>query len=90
MVNDSSGTSRHHKVIALSTKIAIIDAVEEGTKLKSAIADSFVLPKSTVSTILKNKEKLRAACEKYKFKPERKKLRTAVYEDIEEALFTWH
>ena len=65
MVNDSSSsTSRHHKAIAVSTKIAIIDAVEEDTKLKSAIADSFDLPKSTVGTILKNKEKLRAVYEK--------------------------
>ena len=88
MANDSSSPSRHDKAIALSTKIAAIDAVEEGTKLKSAIADSFCLPKSTVSTILKNEEKLRAAYENSKFKPERKKLRTAVYEDIEKALFT--
>ena len=89
MANDSSSTSRRHIAIAQSTKIAIINAVEEGTKLKSAKADSFDLPKSTVSTILKNKEKARAVYEKSKFKPEIKKLCTAVYEDIEEALFTW-
>ena len=45
---------RRHKVISLSTKIAVIDAVEARTKLKSEVADSFGLPKSTVSTILKN------------------------------------
>ena len=58
-----SSTSRRHKAIALSTKIAIIDAVEESTKLISRIEDSFGLPKSTVSKIIKNKEKLGAVYE---------------------------
>ena len=90
----SSGFSRSHMMASrrhksLSTKIAVIDAVEVGTKLKSEVADYFGLSKSTVSTILKNKAKLRGVYENSKFELQRKRIRTAVYGDIEEALFTW-
>ena len=44
--------------ISLATKIAIIDAVESG-KVKSEVAKSFDLPRSSLSTILRNKERLR-------------------------------
>ena len=57
--------------------------------MKSDVADSFGLPKSTVSTILKNKAKLRDVYENSKFELERKRILAAVYGDIEEALFTW-
>ena len=36
----------------------VIDAVEAGTRRKTDIAKSFSLPKTTVSTILKNKDQL--------------------------------
>ena len=38
---------------------------------------------------LKNKAKLRAAHESSTFKVERKRMRPALYSDIEEAIFTW-
>ena len=78
-----------HRAISLSKKIELIDAVEAGTKFKSEIAASFGLSKSTLSTIIKNKVKLRELYESSTFEPERKRLRIAAYCDIEEALFTW-
>ena len=48
-----------HRAIDLATKIAVIDAVEAGTRSKTEIAKSFGLPKSTLSTILKKKDQLR-------------------------------
>ena len=67
----------------MSTKIAVIVAVEVRTKLKSEVADSFGLNKSTVSTVpnLNFKER--------EFELQRKRIRTAVYGEIEEALFPW-
>ena len=43
----------------IEMKIAVIDAVEAGDRSKSEVAKSFNIPKSTLSTILKNKVKLR-------------------------------
>ena len=64
-----------HRSINLSTKIALIEAVETGKETKSKIAESFGLPKSTVSTILKNKVKLREVHESAKFDPGKKRFR---------------
>ena len=50
--------SRLHEAIPLSTKMAVIDAVEKGTEYKYEVPASFGLPKSTVNAILKNKAKL--------------------------------
>ena len=62
--SDSSGSARScimagrcHKVISLSTTIAVIDAIKAGTKLKSEVVVSFGMPKRTVSTILKKRSK---------------------------------
>ena len=41
--------------IDLATKVAIINAVETGIETKSEIARCYELPRSTLSTILKNK-----------------------------------
>ena len=42
-----------HCAIDLATKIAVIDIIEAGTRSKTDIAKSFSMPKSTLSTILK-------------------------------------
>ena len=71
------------RAIDLATKVAIINAVETGTE----IARRYELPRSTLSTILKNKEKF-----KHLFatsKPGIKRYRLATYQDVEEALFSW-
>ena len=47
------------RAIDLATKMAIINAVETGIETKSEIARCYKLPRSTLSTILKNKEKFK-------------------------------
>ena len=78
-----------HRSIDLATKIAVIDAVEAGTRNKTEIAKSFSLPKSTLSTILKNKDRLRESYATASFDRGRKRLRLAAHPDIEEVLFSW-
>ena len=74
---------------SLSTKIAVIDAVEAGERTKSEVAKSFNMPSSTLSTILKNKVKLREMFNLSKIDSGRKHLHQLAYGDLEEALFLW-
>ena len=46
-----------HQPIPLSTKIEIIKAVDSKQKFKSLIAKDFNVTRSTISSIIKNKEK---------------------------------
>ena len=45
------------RAIDLATKVAIINVVETSIETKSETARCYELPRSTLSTILKNKEK---------------------------------
>ena len=78
--------------LTLSKKMEILAAVEkndrEKTTTKTRIALNFGIPKTTLSTIVKNK-KIKEAFELSKFDPQRKRLRVAAYEDLKEALVIW-
>ena len=52
-------------------------------------ARRYELPRSTISTILKNKEKFKHLFATSKLKPGIKRCRLATYQDVEEALFSW-
>ena len=71
----------------------IIIAVEKNEKLKTLtktkIAENFQIPKTTLSTIIRNKSKITEAFQQSQFEPGRKRLRTAMYEDLEEVLLNW-
>lgn len=79
--------------LTLQKKIEIIAAVERNDKLKTTtktkIAESFHIPKTTLSTIIRNKIRITEAFEQSKFEPGRKRLRTAAHEDLEDALIKW-
>ena len=77
------------RAIDLATKVAIINAVETGIETKCEIARRYELPQSTLSTILKNKEKFKHLFATSKLKPGIKRCRLATYQDVEEALFSW-
>ena len=67
--------AKYQNAVALSTKIAIIDAVEPGNRSKSEMAEMFNLPKSTkctLSTILKSKVKLHKMLNLFQMKLEMK------------------
>ena len=79
--------------LTLSKKMEIIAAATRNNALKTTtktkIAELFKIPKFTLSTILRNKKKINESFEQSQFEPDRKRLRTATYEDIEEVLLMW-
>ncbi|NXA13388.1 TIGD4 protein, partial [Sapayoa aenigma] len=79
---------RRKKSISIEEKIDIISAVESGKK-KADIAAKYGIKKNSLSSIMKNKEKVLEAFETLRFDPKRKRLRTAFYADLEEALMKW-
>ncbi|NXX12392.1 TIGD4 protein, partial [Podargus strigoides] len=80
---------RRKKSISIEEKIDIISAVESGKK-KADIAAKYGIKKNSLSSIMKNKEKVLEAFESLQFDPKRKRLRTAFYTDLEEALIKWY
>ncbi|XP_009994284.1 PREDICTED: tigger transposable element-derived protein 4 [Chaetura pelagica] len=80
---------RRKKSISIEEKISIISAVESGKK-KADIAAKYGIKKNSLSAIMKNKEKVFEAFESLRFDPKRKRLRTAFYSDLEEALMKWY
>ena len=78
--------------LSLQTKVAILQEVEKlakkhGAKVK--IAKKYEIPKSTLSTIIKKKEMILEAFEQSTFTPSKKRMRTAAYLEVEEALVSW-
>ncbi|NXE18629.1 TIGD4 protein, partial [Ardeotis kori] len=80
---------RRKKSISIEEKMDIISAVESGKK-KADIAAKYGIKKNSLSSIMKNKEKVLEAFESLRFDPKRKRLRTAFYTDLEEALIKWY
>ncbi|NXJ62308.1 TIGD4 protein, partial [Rostratula benghalensis] len=80
---------RRKKSISIEEKIDIISAVESGKK-KADVAAKYGIKKNSLSSIMKNKEKVLEALESLRFDPKRKRLRTAFYTDLEEALMKWY
>lgn len=50
--------SRKYKTLTLKEKVDVISAVEDSGRTKSEIAKEYVIPLSTLSTYLKNKDKI--------------------------------
>ncbi|XP_029464162.1 tigger transposable element-derived protein 4 [Rhinatrema bivittatum] len=80
---------RKKKSLSIEEKINIISAVESGKK-KADIAAKYGIKKNSLSSIMKNKDKILEAYESLRFDPKRKRLRTAFYTDLEEALMRWY
>ncbi|XP_043828483.1 tigger transposable element-derived protein 4 [Dromiciops gliroides] len=81
--------TRKKKSLSIEEKIDIINAVESGKK-KAEIAAKYGIKKNSLSSIMKNKDKVLEAFESLRFDPKRKRLRTAFYTDLEEALMRWY
>uniref|UniRef100_A0A8D2MII9 Tigger transposable element derived 4 n=1 Tax=Zonotrichia albicollis TaxID=44394 RepID=A0A8D2MII9_ZONAL len=84
-----SSSTNTKKSITIEEKIDIISAVESGEK-KAEIAAKYGIKRNSLSSIMKNKEKVLEAFETLRFDPKRKRLRTAFYADLEEALMKWY
>ncbi|XP_077639055.1 LOW QUALITY PROTEIN: tigger transposable element-derived protein 4 [Lonchura striata] len=79
---------RRKKSVTIEEKIDIISAVESGKK-KADVAAKYGIKRNSLSSIMKNKEKVLEAFETLRFDPKRKRLRTAFYADLEMALMKW-
>lgn len=76
-----------YKTLTLAEKIAVINEVEKGLKKKSQIAKDFGIPATTLSTFLKNKEKiLSSANDSAK---DRKRVRGPENPDVDECVLKW-
>ena len=70
----------------LKEKYDILSHIEKGMTNKEA-ADQFSVPKNTITTWIKNKEKFFQALEESA--PSTKKLRGCQYEKVDKVLFEW-
>ena len=71
--------------LTLETKKKILAEVDKGRK-KTDICTEFNIPKSTLSTYIKNRDKIEQATSS---QPDRKRQRVVKHEDLEKALFVW-
>ncbi|XP_049522194.1 tigger transposable element-derived protein 6-like [Dermacentor silvarum] len=74
--------------LPFAAKLEIINRVKRGEK-KSDVAAAYKIPRSTLSTILKNKADIRAKSDKRPGARGAQRVCTAVYEDVEVAIFKW-
>ena len=80
------------KSLSIKDKVEILKSLEKRASeygAKGKIAKEFGIASSTLSTMIKDKERIFAAFEQSAFEPNRKRLRTAAFEDVEEALVLW-
>ena len=77
------------EAIDLSTKVQIIERIEAGEK-QAKVCGDYELSKQTVSTIFSNKQKTKEAFEQNRLVDTRKKIRSATYSDIDEAMEKWY
>jgi predicted transcriptional regulator len=84
-----SSLKRKLKTLTLEEKVHLIRTVEEGQLKKNDIAENFGIPPSTLSTIIRSKDKVLSAHEKRLFTASCKKMKTAKHEDVEAALLRW-
>jgi len=72
--------------LTVGDKIKIIDEVKRGVKRKKDIASEFGIPASTLSTILKDKDKILKVVEEAPRLPQRKRFRASSFPEIEQTM----
>lgn len=75
--------------IDIKTKLLILQDVDKREINKSAIAEKYKIPKSTLSTIIKNRDQIEKNVAFGSFVPTTKRMRTANFEDVEHELLEW-
>lgn len=80
---------RKLNALSLSEKVKIIREVELGIKKKKVIAEEYGIPPSTLSTILKDKDKFVKAVNESVCPPQRKRLKTSSFPQLEESMVQW-
>jgi predicted transcriptional regulator len=80
---------RSLKCLNVGDKLKIIKEVEKGMKRKKDIAPDFNIPANTLSSILKNKDKIVRNIEDSLYSLQRKKLKVSNFTQIEDAMLKW-
>lgn len=83
-----SANKRVVKTLSLHNKFELIKEVETGAKKKD-VAVKYGIPRSTVSTILKNKTKVIDAIESGNVRANRKRLKKGNFENVDDAVLQW-
>ena len=83
------GVKRKLDSKSIETKYEVLMELEKGPKTKKQIADQYGLAKSTLATWVKKADEIKNSYLNGDFSSTRKKLRTAGYPEVEEALLTW-
>lgn len=82
-------SKRNLKCLTLKEKLKLIAEVEKGEKKKKDIAQEFGIPPNTLSTIMKNKDKVLENQGDYNANSKRKRLTGCVNNDVDEAMLKW-
>ncbi|XP_025404979.1 tigger transposable element-derived protein 4-like [Sipha flava] len=80
---------RSLKFLTIGDKIKIIEEAKKGVKRKKDIASEFGIPASTLSTILKDKDKIFRAVEEVPCLPRRKRFNASSFSEIEYGMTEW-
>ncbi|XP_046395439.1 tigger transposable element-derived protein 6-like [Ischnura elegans] len=81
-----ANTTKKRRQLSIETKLQILESVDTGEK-KTAIAERFNIPASTLSTIIANRHKMGNGIEK--FGPERKRSRSCKNDELDRKVFEW-
>ncbi|KAL3218908.1 hypothetical protein MRX96_031269 [Rhipicephalus microplus] len=84
----SSSGVKKRRALSLEIKECVIRDIESGLK-KASLAAKYGVSDTTVSTIYKNKDKLRQQLQQDSSSLSRKRIRTSKYEDVDAPLFRW-
>ncbi|GFN78561.1 tigger transposable element-derived protein 6 [Plakobranchus ocellatus] len=82
---------RKHPTLTLETKLKLLSEVDNmgKTQTKKEIAEKYGIPVNTLSTILKNREKLEKIASTSSVNLGKKRMRPCKVEDVDEGLLTW-
>ena len=88
-MDERKGVKRKLDVKSMDIKYRAVMEVERGLKSKAKIAEEFGVKRNTLSTWIKNKQTIIDGYRSGSFNVDRKKMRHAQFEDIEDDLYKW-
>ncbi|KAH7978292.1 hypothetical protein HPB49_005121 [Dermacentor silvarum] len=82
-----AANTKKRTTLTFAAKLEVIQRVENGEK-KASVAEAFDIPRSTPSTLLKNKSDIKAKAEQNQHSGVRRVHKVA-FEDVEKSLHKW-
>ncbi|GFR99979.1 tigger transposable element-derived protein 4 [Elysia marginata] len=82
-------SKRKHTAYMIEFNFQILSKVEEKKLTKTELCKKHCIPNLTLSTNLKDREKLQKARDDSKFRPATKKMKLCSHEELEDAVFAW-